>query len=425
MSHVSITASSATRDGGGVYVNCATSGEKITISDSSISGNTSGIAGGGLFVYGAKSITLVGSQFNSNSAANSYGGGVYAEVNTSSTGMVISACKFEQNDAANGGGLDLNNANAVATSKITINASVISSNTAKTGAGGGVQFGNGSIGGGFDFINGGSITLNKGVTGGGLYSNNFTALTISKANIRQNGSTGTAGHEYGGGVFLGGSAGAAKIVDTTIDLNTSAQNGGGLTLEGNIDLTLVASVVSGNTSAYNGGGIYSDGPSVAVVGGTFSHNTAADGPGGGMYLNSGPVSVTGAKVISNTSTFFGGGGMEIVDSSPVTLHGVTLDDNVTGPSDGGGGIVIDGCTDTLVTGCAIHGNHASYGGGMYFKDSTATVTATIISGNAALKKGGGVYIENGGSITLQVGHVTGNTAVITGANVYGLFTPFT
>ena len=73
------------------------------------------------------------------------------------------------------------------------------------------------------------------------------------------------------------------------------------------------------------------------------------------------------------------------------------------------------------------GNNTENGGGITITATTATVildSGSVISGNTATKKGGGIYID-GGTVTLSGGTIKGNTATSCGGGVYvasGTFT---
>ena len=101
----------------------------------------------------------------------------------------------------------------------------------------------------------------------------------------------------------------------------------------------------------------------------------------------------------------------------------------TGDASLGGAIFASGAT-VNITNCTLTGNKAGYnGGGIYAKKITVTPSAVTISGctiggttaadaNKAADYGGGIYIDEGCSLTLKDGaKVIGNTAV-SGGGVY-------
>ena len=100
----------------------------------------------------------------------------------------------------------------------------------------------------------------------------------------------------------------------------------------------------------------------------------------------------------------------------------------TGDAGLGGAIFASGAT-VNITNCTLTGNEANSGGGIYAKKITVTPSAVTISGctiggttaadaNKAADYGGGIYIDEGCSLTLKDGaKVIGNTAV-SGGGVY-------
>ena len=178
-------------------------------------------------------------------------------------------------------------------------------------------------------------------------------------------------------------------------------NGGGIRVGPDADLTLRTSVVRNNRADANGGGIACDDcDRVLVLDSIFSGNEAdADNNGGGI-----------------------GGGIFL--NSP---HDVDLDESIIGgidSSDGnsavnGGGVAINQDIGFLVqiTRTAIINNEASNnGGGLYdFKTPGAVVRVAnaTISGNSAGNDGGGVYkADTAVGTTLLISHttITNNTA---------------
>jgi predicted outer membrane repeat protein len=426
LARVIVSGNTSTGDGGGVYVNLATSDASVKIGGSVISGNTAGLFGGGVFEYGAHSMSIVTSTVSGNSAGTgSTGGGVYAEVNATSTGLSISRSKFTGNQAKYGGGLLLNNANSAATSNITLSGLIITGNKALNGPGGGLEFGNSSIADGTVNIIGGVISGNMSEAGGGIFSRHISALTISGGIIDENASTGTenSGINSGGGLFVE-EGGGVKVTGAQILHNTSATGGGGISVANGTSLTVIGCIVTGNkANAGDGGGVCAIDPGVgesaSIKGGLFSGNTSA-GQGGGLYFDGQGSSVTiaGARVDGNTSESFGGGGVKIGVTGTVTVEDSSFIKNVSNES--GGGLNIRNSADLIMTGSVLRDNSGKYGGGLYMENDTGSVLKTTISGNKAMMKGGGVYIT-GSNITLQKGLVTGNTAP-TGKNIYGTYT---
>jgi CSLREA domain-containing protein len=209
--------------------------------------------------------------------------------------------------------------------------------------------------------------------------------------------------------------------------------GGGISNEGNGNLTVTDSTINGNTSACTGGGIANDGDgSLTVTGSTISGNTA-DNSGGGISTQTcdGTVTVTDSTISDNTAETEGGGIANGCDGA-VTVTDSTISGNKSGVgsiSGGqGGGIFSDHDGPLTVTRSTISGNTAAAGssssdgggegGGIYSNNdletptTTTTITNSTISGNTAAGDGaigGGVFNEDGLTV-IEFSTITLNTA---------------
>ena len=199
----------------------------------------------------------------------------------------------------------------------------------------------------------------------------------------------------GSGVHIG-NRGSMIMYDGRISGNT-AQNGGGVSLDGaHSSLTMYGGEISGNT-AQNGGGVYEKVGTVAVVNGKINGNTAQNG--GGVYaehnvyigISGNPMDngvVTGAAQISNNTATGNGGGVYAVAA---TVNGAAQ----------------------------ITGNQAENGGGMYTDTGTSVVRDAVqITDNMANGNGGGLYVFNQASLEGDALQIRGNKANGNGGGVY-------
>ena len=133
--------------------------------------------------------------------------------------------------------------------------------------------------------------------------------------------------------------------------------------------------------------------------------------------------ITGNKAGSGSGGVFLVGTTNQTDPPRFTMHGGTISDNTAGASDGGGGGVYVGekCSFTM-DGGAITGN----GGGIYIHFNAGTVSisnATITgnkasaTGNTSYGHGGGIYSERG--VTVENVTITGNNSTFEGGGIYG------
>jgi hypothetical protein len=153
-----------------------------------------------------------------------------------------------------------------------------------------------------------------------------------------------------------------------------------------------------------------------------------DGLGGGI-LNLGTMTLSGCNVIGNStgsSLGTGAGGFEgggIGSLGTMTINNCNVTNNHDGsvswssPSYGGG--VYNNGTMTL-SGCNLTGNSLytlgdSYGGGVY-NNGTMTLSGCNVTGNSAglsganFSKGGGIYNDTQGQLTILSSTVINNTA---------------
>ena len=142
--------------------------------------------------------------------------------------------------------------------------------------------------------------------------------------------------------------------------------------------------------------------------------------GGGLYVNGGASLVlSGTHVISNsvTGSDRDGGGV-YVGSGSARLHHTRV---VSNSADGrGGGVFVYTATATLeMNGGRIGNNWArASGGGVYVDYGSATLNGTEVAGNSArADQGGGVCVSDG-SVTLNGATVISNSAGQRGGGLY-------
>jgi hypothetical protein len=289
---VAITRGKTEFPGGGIY-----NEGSLTLTDSTVSGNSAG-AGGGI-ANDEGPLTLTNTTVSGNSAETD-GGGIF---NYSGTVMLTSSAVSE-NTAFYGGGIYLFDSGT-----LTLTDSAVLDNSA-TAAGGGIHnhtwdpFSNGNI----VTLTNSIVSGNTAVTeGGGINVAIAGALTLIDSAVLNNSATDATGR--GGGISQGtggvwGHAASLTLTNTTVSGNT-ARYGGGVLSAG--PLTLVNSTVSGNTGfggIYNwwkvmllnstvsgnvGTGIVNSGWETTLINTTVSANTHL---GGGEGIFTGQASLT-------------------------------------------------------------------------------------------------------------------------------------
>ena len=232
--------------------------------------------------------------------------------------------------------------------------------------------------------------------------------------------------DYGGGVFVDYSGtsilninGGSITMNHTKKVPSSSGHGGGVYVRGNTStkgkVYMTSGEISGNAAgldgtAYkgDGGGVYTDGI-FEMSGGVIKNNNAKNG--GGVYTN-GIFEMTGGTFSKNTAT--SNGGAIYSNSGTVTLNNATIGGTAADANkaaDYGGGIYIDeGCSLTLKDGAKVIGNTAVSGGGVYNKGGSFEMTGGEIKSNTA-KYGGGVYVKGDNArFTMSRGTIFANKA---------------
>ncbi len=284
----------ASGSGGAIYLGKYT---HLSVNHTTISGNTSPIAGGAIGTDSPK----------------------YTEIS-------IANSTISGNNAVGGGGIS-------AFGPLTIDHSTLSGNHATGGAGGAIAFGQKY----------GPLTVTDSVMTGNTAMNNGGAISSAPS--------------FGGPVSYYPTDN--EVSGTTVAGNTAGTGGGGIALYGLASdegsFTIDHSTVSGNhatnTTSY-GGGIVGQGTfngKLSVVDSTVSGNGA--GAGGGIAIRSqtasqvgttGSISADNSTIASNTATYEGGG-MWVGSygpsggpyaSPPVGVNSTIVGDNTAGISPG-------------------------------------------------------------------------------------------
>ena len=273
MNYGNLLNNTSTGNGGGMYISKGNiQSEEVEGKEMVITGNTALLHGGGIYIEDGSFTMSTTGQINDNSATSGDGGGVYVGGNFTMTSGTIG-----KNHAklGNGGGVYVNKGSFNIEESGTISTNYAGTNAPGNGAGvyingGNFTMNNGNISGnvitqgngGGVYVNGGKLVFNNGAimdneaglnyngNGGGICLLNGE-VTISEGKI-----SGNKCGQYGGGLYvynLESTSQAASFNGGTI-INNTAKYGGGVCVDGNIDLTIGTVTVDENM-AVNGGGI--------------------------------------------------------------------------------------------------------------------------------------------------------------------------
>jgi hypothetical protein len=201
----------------------------------------------------------------------------------------------------------------------------------------------------------------------------------------------------------------------TLQNGVASLSGGAVLVKGNATLTLVDSVLTGNAAQFGG--------AISVYGGfldlercTITTNSASTG-GGAISFSIPGGRATGSLLVENS-----------------TITGNTVTTKISGPYNGGGGIIFTGTVATsapaqftpgslVIRNSTISSNSsAGSGGGVYMEFATGSmlVQDSTITGNTAGTVGGGIrtyFLEGGGQLTVTNSVISNNSAHVAGQDI--------
>ena len=200
-------------------------------------------------------------------------------------------------------------------------------------------------------------------------------------------------------IYCNSSGSTVQIEGGYIYNNTSYSNGGAIVAGTGSTINITGGCIFGNTTASGfGGAIYSEGADVIVSGGYIFSNSAStnsQGGGGAIYAQGGSVELKGGYLFDNSARGGYGGAVYIKDGT-LTVSGSAVLAGNRSVKDGG----IEG-TGTL---------DAGGGAVALFGTTGATISGGYITGNESEKTGGGLYCRDSSEVTMDSGYVTNNKA---------------
>jgi hypothetical protein len=270
--------------GGGIAIN---GNSIVTVTNSTISGNTASDGGQGGGIYNNASVTVTNSTISGNTASNGgQGGGIYADGTATVTDSTISLNAAE--DGGQGGGI-YNDGTA------TVTDSTISGNTAADGGQGAGLDNQGLVTVTDSTIAGNTLPGAGGGQGGGIYNDSTAVVTDSTIS----GNTASDGGQ-GGAIYSGAAAQtvlqqanlqAARSLSTSQCLKCTA-TGDSLTLAGDIVATAggapAGSECAGGWITDAGYNVDDDG-TCSLSGTSISDSSTIDGYLGSLADNGGPT----------------------------------------------------------------------------------------------------------------------------------------
>jgi hypothetical protein len=306
-------------------------GMPLTVSNTLVERN----GNGGVDCQYCTNLTITGSTIVDNLPANGFGGsGVSFLQNLDGPTVTITGSTISGNTATeHGGGLSINAQGVVASVTVT-DTTITGNRTGLFGDGGGIRAvstdltlvgsqidGNfakpdgilvGGSGGGVAMSGGGSLTVTDSTidgnfaddSGGGVSLLDVPTASFDAVSISDNVADGFGG----GGVEAVGTGTAYSFVQSTIDDNSARLAGGGIavtTSGSGVQVLLDRSTVSNNqTTNSNGGGVFTNTPlsSLTVRNSTVTGNSTPFIGGGLAALSTGTITLDHATVVDNSAS---------------------------------------------------------------------------------------------------------------------------
>jgi hypothetical protein len=267
-------------------------------------GQTAGLSGlkiangnaGGIINNGT--LTVSGCTISGNAADN--GGGIH---NTGTLTVSNNSTVSGNSAGNNGGGIWNSGASLNWVGSLTVSNSTVSGNHADGDAGGGIMNFFGSL-----TVSASAVSGNTAVVGGGIFSNGTATIQLSST-LSGNSAEDGGGIENGGPLTVSGCTLSGNTA-TGFNFGGShfPGRGGAIDNSGDSTLTTVRDSVFSCNSAELGGAIFNSANygTLDVRGSTFSRNSASDS-GGAIYNQHSTATIQGCTLSGNLAGTAGGG----------------------------------------------------------------------------------------------------------------------
>lgn len=228
-------------------------------------------------------------------------------------------------------------------------------------------------------FNGGTVTLKGSASLQNNVANNTNGgaitMTSGTLNINDNSKiTANFASGHGGAVYSSSANSVININGGEISSNQGKTSTGGICADTNTLINIVNGVIKYNFTAGRGGGLFVNG-TLNMTGGEVINNYSGTN-GAGMVLVGGTHKISGGNIHNNTAGNYGGGICQILGSLTFTENAV-VENNSSNAS--GGGIASIGGPLTI-SGGTIRNNNAAGSGGGLFKNTEQNVAALSITG---------------------------------------------
>lgn len=292
-----------------------------------------------------------------------------------------------------------------------------------------VQFGGAVLNGGVMKITGGLIQ-NNSVAWRGAGVASYGIIEMTGGTVQGNFTKNKKKWGDGGAFYLHGAKNTSKEGSAyctisggqlTANKADGGSAGGAVCADGQSILNVSGGSFVGNVATTTGGGINVYSSILNMSDGTISGNSAAQGGGLNLIMGS-KATITGGNITSNKAE--SGGGVQVADSAELDASNLVIKGNEA--ADNGGGIYAPGAENKeysiSLNGVSIKDNKAENGVGAgicasraWLQESSTgrlTLTNSEITGNRGVN-GGGIYLDDGITATMDGGEISGNSAIST------------
>lgn len=246
------------------------------------------------------------------------------------------------------------------------------------------------------------ITRGNAPFGAGIFSKNFTALTLNNVVIINNRASTSGGGiykelggllsitnstildnsapVYGGGIMAESDT---LLNNVAVSQNSGAEMGGGITCYLNCKVIANNLTLNNNNASNTGGGIFITSPATFDLANSTIRNNSA--PVGGSIRNHGKLTISQSAIYDSTSTGANGGGAGIANTGTASLVNTTIAGNTAFGGNGGGisnfsGGVLDARNLTIARNAAVNGGGVSVSDGIFTSGNSIYGDNTASSG---------------------------------------------
>ena len=362
--------------GGAIYISSPTARTAtVTIDSVCFTDNTASY--GGALYNGHGIVSLTDCSFSSNESEN-IGGAIYNDGTLS-----LTACTISENSSSDSAGGMYNRAS------LTVSGSSITGNTAVNGGG---IYNSGTI----LLQETCAVTKNSAEKGGGIFNASSGGFTFSTGKITENSAS-----FFGGAVYNDGTLETSGL---SIQSNeVSSESGTAPGVYNNGELTLTNTNINNHESLTKGSALYNTSDGNAIFSGTASSNSAVDGA---AFYNEGTLTIQSGILKNNTASGYGGAIYSIG-----TLSIVRCDISYNEAVNGGAIALVGTDSNCMFAYGTVELNTAENGGGFYIEAGNLALSDDSDSGvaqildNTATGYGGGVYLKSG-SLTVTAGIIS-------------------